>query len=779
MQSNRMPAAAQAGGRSPAFLSAHRLSTANGSRVTQGAPLSRAGNTASLVGLQDVRSLRRPRGAVALSAMNVPRDMDNADSIDSAFRRADQQSGNGETALNTLPAFEALTPQALAERVADGIGVCEQTMAKALSHPIPTWDNLIQPCMEAEEQLSKDFQALSHLDGVQGSPEVQKAYGEALAKMTEYGVSVGQNTQLYEAVSALKASPQYASLDSAQQRMIDNKIRDFELSGIHLPAADKKRLAEISQALSEKSTQFSKNVLTATQSWTKSVKDPAQLKGVPAPVMAFLAETAKEKGKPGYMLTLDGPVYQQLMTHLDNRDLRETLYKAYMTRASAPSTLLPPFGKKAPDNTPVIQDILKLRQEKAELLGFKNHAEVSLSTKMAETPEQIIDFMKSMLSVAKPQAEKNIATLTEFANNRDGIKTLAPWDIAFYSEQLKQSEFDVSQDDFRPYFPVDQVLDGLINVVEKLHDVKLVPRKDVQVWDSAVRYYDVTDKSGARKGGLYMDLYARPGKRGGAWMDVVHNRMRSASGDLQLPVANLVCNFMADKSGHGAQLTPDEVRTLFHETGHSLHHLLTEVDYPEVGGINGVAWDAVELPSQLMENWGRHPETIPLLTRHETTGEALPEQLQEKLLNTENFHSGVGLVRQIELSLFDLYAHLAQEKTDKVDTKAVLEAVKKDTALVKSPKNMAFENAFSHVFAGGYDAGYYSYLWAKVLAADVFSRFDDEGIFNVETSQDLRDKILSQGGVKDADVLFRDFMGREPDKDAMLKQMGLLPTNKD
>ncbi|OCG59333.1 MULTISPECIES: oligopeptidase A [unclassified Gilliamella] len=664
-----------------------------------------------------------------------------------------------------LPLFSQIKPEHVLPAIQEALKNCRNTIETVLKQNSKyTWDNLIQPIDEVDEKFSRAWSPVSHLNSVKNSSELREAYEACLPLLSEYGTWVGQHKPLYQAYKQLKESEQYATLSKAQKKVIDNALRDFELSGIGLPDDKQKRYGEIVAKLSELSSKYSNNVLDATMGWSKLITDIKELSGMPESALAAAQEQAKIKGKEGWLLTLDIPSYLPVMTYCDNRDLRFELYQAYNTRASDQG---PNAGKW--DNTEIIKQILDLRYELAQLLGFKTYADKSLATKMAKSTTQVIEFLSDLATKAKPQGEKELAELKRYAYEFFGASDIKPWDIAYYSEKQKQYLYTINDEELRPYFPQQRVINGLFEVVHRIFGITAKERKGVEVWDPEVKFYDLYAANGELKGSFYLDLYAREHKRGGAWMDDCIGRMRFADGHIQKPVAYLTCNFNRPIGDKPALFTHDEVTTLFHEFGHGLHHMLTEIDVSSVAGINGVPWDAVELPSQFLENWCWQPEALTFISGHYQTDEPLPAEMLEKMLEAKNYQAALFILRQLEFGLFDFKLH-TQKDPDILNT---LAEVRKQVAVVPTVEWGRFPHAFSHIFAGGYAAGYYSYLWAEVLSADAFSRFEEEGIFNAKTGNAFLDNILSQGGSDEPMMLFKSFRGREPQLDALLRHYGI------
>ncbi|MWP46172.1 oligopeptidase A [Gilliamella sp. Pas-s27] len=664
-----------------------------------------------------------------------------------------------------LPLFSQIKPEHVLPAIQETLKNCKNTIETVLKQNSQyTWDNLIQPIDEMDEKFSRAWSPISHLNSVKNSPELREAYEACLPLLSEYSTWVGQHKPLYQAYKQIKEGQHYATLSKAQKKVIDNALRDFELSGIGLPDDKQKRYGEIVAKLSELSSQYSNNVLDATMGWSKLITDIKALSGMPESALAAAKEQAKMKDKEGWLLTLDIPSYLPVMTYCDNRDLRFELYQAYNTRASDQG---PNAGKW--NNTEIIKQILTLRDELAQLLGFNTYADKSLATKMAKSTTQVIEFLTDLANKAKPQGEKELAELKRYAYEFFGASDIKPWDVAYYSEKQKQYLYTINDEELRPYFPQQRVINGLFEVVHRIFGITAKERQGVEVWDPEVKFYDLYTANGELKGSFYLDLYAREHKRGGAWMDDCIGRMRFTDGHVQTPVAYLTCNFNRPVGDKPALFTHDEVTTLFHEFGHGLHHMLTEIDVSSVAGINGVPWDAVELPSQFLENWCWQPEALAFISGHYQTGEPLPTEMLEKMLDAKNYQAALFILRQLEFGLFDFKLH-TQQNPDILNT---LAEVRKQVAVVPTVEWGRFPHAFSHIFAGGYAAGYYSYLWAEVLSADAFSRFEEEGIFNAKTGNAFLDNILSQGGSDEPMTLFKNFRGREPQLEALLHHYGI------
>lgn len=666
-----------------------------------------------------------------------------------------------------LPPFSQIQPDHVVPAIDTILSENRQRIADIVAHVQQhdvTVENFLLPFEELNDRLSNAWSPVGHLNGVLNSEALRTAYNTCLPKLSEYGTELGQHKGLYQAYVQLKENA-YTNLTTAQKKVVDNALRDFHLSGIDLPPEQQKRYGEISKRLSELTSKYSENVLDCTNAFSKHITDESQLAGLPDTQKQAAQIAAQKQKKDGWLLTLDIPVYIAVMTYCDNRDLRREFYEAYNTKASDQG----PFAGKY-DNNPLMQEILALRHELAQLLGFQNYAERSIATKMTESTEQVLEFLHDLAAKAKPAARQEYRELHEFAVDYCNAEDLEAWDVSYYAEKLRQHRFDISQEALRPWFPLEKVLEGLFEISRRLFDVTFKLDDGIDRYHPDVRFYRVFE-AGEEIAGFYFDLFARANKRGGAWMDECRVRRRTSKGELQLPVAYLTCNFNGPVGDKPALLTHNEVTTLFHEFGHGLHHMLTKVEEGPVSGINGVAWDAVELPSQFLENWCWEKDAIPLITGHFETGEPLPQDMLDKMLAAKNFQSAMMMVRQLEFSIFDFRIHL--EYKPGIDIHAVLEDVRKQVAVIKPPAFNRFECSFSHIFAGGYAAGYYSYKWAEVLSADAFSRFEEEGIFNGETGRSFRENILEKGGEEEPMELFKKFRGREPKVDALLKHSGL------
>ena len=674
--------------------------------------------------------------------------------------------------MQGLPPFSQIKPEHIQPAIEKLIQDCRDTVEQVLTQPHFTWENFILPLTEVNDRLSRAWSPVSHLNAVKNSPALREAYQACLPLLSEYGTWVGQHKGLYNAYLALQNTPEFATYSVAQKKAIENSLRDFTLSGIGLSEEKQKRYGEIAARLSELNSQFSNNVLDATMGWEKIIEDEAELTGLPESALQAAKQSAENKGLQGYRFTLEIPSYLPVMTYCENRALREEIYRAYATRASEQG---PNAGKW--DNSKVMEEILTLRIELAKLLGFNTYTELSLATKMAQNPQQVLDFLDNLAERAKPQGEKELQDLKDYCEKEFGVTELAPWDISFYSEKQKQHLYAINDEELRPYFPEERVISGLFELIKRIFNIRAVERFGVDTWHKDVRFFDLIDEKDQIRGSFYLDLYARENKRGGAWMDDCIGRKRKLDGSIQTPVAYLTCNFNAPIGDKPALFTHDEVTTLFHEFGHGIHHMLTQIDVSDVAGINGVPWDAVELPSQFMENWCWEEDALAFISGHYETGEPLPKEKLTQLLKAKNFQAAMFILRQLEFGIFDFRLHhtFQPEKVNQIlDT---LKAVKSQVAVIKGVDWARTPHSFSHIFAGGYAAGYYSYLWAEVLSADAFSRFEEEGIFNPITGKSFLDDILTRGGSEEPMLLFKRFRGREPQLDALLRHKGIAPTN--
>ncbi|WP_162063604.1 oligopeptidase A [Vibrio taketomensis] len=669
-----------------------------------------------------------------------------------------------------LPPFSQIKPEHIKPAVEQAISDCRDKIEQVLANTTePTWQNIVAPIEEVDDRLSRIWSPVSHMNSVVNSDELREAYESCLPILSEYGTWVGQHKGLFDAYKAIKSSAAFAELTQAQQKTITDSLRDFELSGIGLPVEEQRRYGEISKRMSELGSQFSNNVLDATMGWTKHITDEQDLAGMPESALAAAQAAAQAKELDGYLLTLDIPSYLPVMTYCDNQALRQELYEAYVTRASDRG---PNAGKW--DNSEIIAEKLKLRHEIARMLGFGTYSEKSLATKMAETPEQVLGFLNDLATKAKPQGEREVEELRQFAKSEFGVEELNLWDIAYYSEKQKQHLFQISDEELRPYFPEQKAVSGLFEVLNRVFGMTVTERQGVDTWHESVRFFDIFDSEKTLRGSFYLDLYAREHKRGGAWMDDCRGRRITLDGELQTPVAYLTCNFNKPVGNKPALFTHDELVTLFHEFGHGIHHMLTQVNTGAVSGINGVPWDAVELPSQFLENWCWEEEALAFISGHYETGEPLPKEMLDKMLAAKNFQSAMFILRQLEFGLFDFTLHTEYDPEVGPKVLETLAEVKAKVAVLPGLEWNRFSHSFSHIFAGGYSAGYYSYLWAEVLSSDAFSRFEEEGIFNKETGQSFLNNILEMGGSEEPMELFKRFRGREPEIDALLRHSGIL-----
>jgi oligopeptidase A len=669
--------------------------------------------------------------------------------------------------FSALPRFGEIKPEHIGPAVDELLAAGRAALDTALKAS-PSWDAFVAPLEDANERIGRAWGQVSHLHAVLDSPPLREAYNANLPKITQYWTALGQNEALFAGYKRLAASAEFARLSPARKKIVDNALRDFRLGGAELPDDKKKRYAEISEELSRLGSKFSENVLDTTNAFTLLV-DEKRIAGIPPDVLQAAREAAQADGKEGWKFTLHMPSYLPVMQYAEDRSLREAMFRESVTRASE-------FGRKEWDNTPLIADIIRLRREMAMLLGYANFAEVSLEPKMADSPAQVLGFLDDLARKARPSGERDAAELRAFARDELGIAELQAWDYAYASEKLRAKRYAFSDQEVKQYFPEDVVLAGLFRVVEKLYGLRIAPAA-APAWHEDVRFFDLRDAAGSLVGQFYIDLYARETKRGGAWMDEMRARRRRG-GALQTPVAYLICNFSRPVGGKPALFTHDEVLTLFHEAGHGLHHLLTRVEDLAVSGINGVEWDAVELPSQFMENFCWEWEVLRHMTRHVDSGEPLPRALFDKMIAAKNFQSGLGFLRQIEFSEFDMHLHYDFDPASGASAQQVMEQVRRRVAVLPQPAYNRFPNSFGHIFGGGYAAGYYSYKWAEVLSADAYSAFEEmresKGVLDAGTGQRFRDEILAVGGSRPAADSFRAFRGREPSVEALLRHNGMI-----
>ncbi|ULJ62814.1 M3 family metallopeptidase [Wielerella bovis] len=668
--------------------------------------------------------------------------------------------------LDHEPDFRAIDTAQIKPAMQTAIAEARAQIVEIKAQSETTWQNTVERLTDITERVGRIWGVVAHLNSVVDTPELRAVYNELMPEVTVFFTEIGQDIELYARFKEIKNSDKFKRLDDAQQVKLNNDLRGFVLSGAELPPEQQQRLANLQTESAQLSAQFSQNVLDATDDFALYFEDVAELNGIPEDALAMFQAAAQAEGKSGYKVGLQMPHYIAVMQYADKRDLREKIYRAYVTRASE-------LGKAEWDNTPHITRTLEIALEEANLLGYKNYAELSLVTKMADTPEQVVEFLRDLAKRAKPFAEKDLAEVREFAAKELGLPEIQSWDLTYASEKLRQAKYAFSETEVKKYFPANKVLSGLFAQIKRLYGVNLT-EKSVPTWHDDVRYFEL-EKGGDIIGGVYMDLYAREGKRGGAWMNDYRGRRRFITGEkagtIQTPTAYLVCNFTPPVNGKEARLSHDEIITLFHEMGHGLHHLLTRVDELGVSGINGVEWDAVELPSQFMENFVWEYNVLAEMSSHEETGETLPETLFNKMLAAKNFQRGLFLVRQMEFALFDMRVFSAENSGSLKDWAQTLADVRRKVAVVQPPEYNRFANSFSHIFAGGYSAGYYSYAWAEVLSADAYAAFEETDDVR-GTGARFWNEILAVGGSRSAAESFKAFRGREPSMDALLRHSG-------
>ena len=662
-----------------------------------------------------------------------------------------------------LPRFDQIAPEHVAPAIDQLLAEAEAAVKQAEQVEAVTWDSFVVPLDDATERLWRAWGQVGHLQAVVNTPALREAYNANLPKVSRFGSALGQNLALYAQYKKLAATPEAAAYDEARRKVIDNALRDFRLGGAELDDAGKQRFSAIQEELSALSARFSQNVLDATDAWSLYVEDSTRLAGLPAEVLAAARAAAEKDGRAGWKLTLQMPCYLPVQAYADDRELRATLYRANSERASE-------FGDAAWDNSGNIERILALRGELAALLGFGSYAEYSIATKMAQSPVEVLDFLRDLAARARPHAQRDRAELEAFARDELGLERLEAWDLAYASEKLKQARYSFSEQEVKAYFTEPKVLAGLFGLIEGMYGLR-VEADSAPVWHPDVRFYRLVDADGTLVGQFYLDLYAREGKRGGAWMDDCRNRRDRATG-VQTPLVYLVCNFGQGSDGQPATFRHNEVTTLFHEMGHGLHQLLTRIGELAVAGINGVEWDAVELPSQFMENFCWEWERVQAMTAHVDTGAPLPRNLFERMLAARNFQSGMFTVRQLEFALFDMQLHSAYDPTQD-SVLQLLERVRDEVAVNRPPAWSRFPHQFSHIFAGGYAAGYYSYKWAEVLSADAYAAFEEAPQQLAETGARFRSEVLARGGSRSAADNFRAFRGRAPKIDALLRHSGM------
>jgi len=668
-----------------------------------------------------------------------------------------------------LPPFHSIKPEHVEPAIDAVLAENREGLEHLLEHAKGyTWGNLMAPLEAMDDRLNRIWSPVSHMNSVVNTPELREAYERCLPKLSEYATELGQNEALYRAIESVRESDGFSALSTAQQRVIENSLRDFHLSGVALPQEQKSRFKALKSELATLTTRFSNNLLDATNNWYQLVTDESGVTGLPESSKGMLRQAAEQEGQEGWRVTLEFPSYFAVMNYADDRALREAVYEAYVTRASDQGS---DAGKW--DNSALMEQILAIRHELAQLLGYQNYAERSLVTKMAEHPQQVLDFLRDLASRSLSLAQQELKELHSFARDTCGMEEFKPWDLAYYGEQLRQEKYAISQEDLKPYFPESRVVAGLFEVVERLYGLDIREVEHFSSWHEDVRFFEIYDNDAELRGRFYLDLYARRNKRGGAWMDECLVRRVRTDGSLQIPTAYLTCNFTPPVGNDPALFTHDEVQTLFHEFGHGLHHMLTRIESAGVAGINGVPWDAVELPSQFMENWCWEREALDLFAAHYKTGAKIPQELFDKMIAAKNFQAGMQMVRQLEFALFDFRLHLEYRAEEGGRIQQILDEVRAEVAVVQPPEYNRFQHGFSHIFSGGYAAGYYSYKWAEVLSADAFSRFEQEGVFNRETGLAFLESVLEQGGSREPMELFIEFRGRKPSIDALLRHSGI------
>ncbi|WP_455209499.1 oligopeptidase A [Kaarinaea lacus] len=667
-----------------------------------------------------------------------------------------------------LPPFSQIAPEHVEPAIEQLLSDSRQQIDQLASHSHNfSWENFIQPLENIQDRINKVWSPVSHLNAVMNNEALRTAYNACLGKLTDFNTELSQDKRIYNAYHTIKTGSEFPQLSIAQQKTINDALRDFHLSGIDLPENKQQRFKAIKQLLSKLTSQFSDNVLDATNAWKKSITDETQLTGLPDSAKAMAKQTAEHNQQPGWMLTLDFPCYYAVMSYADDRELRKELHDAYVTRASDQG---PHAGRW--DNSQVMTEILALRHEMAVLLDFKNYAEYSLATKMADSTDKVIHFLHDLAARSRPYAQKDLDAVKQYAKQHHDMDDLQPWDITYYSEKLRQHDYAITQEELKPYFPEPVVLQGLFDIVQRLYGLTIKQVDGVDTWHKNVKFFEINDEQGQLRGKFFIDLYARANKRGGAWMANCIGRKKQDN-KIQIPVAYLTCNFSSPIGDNPALFTHNEVLTLFHEFGHGLHHMLTLVDNISVSGINGVAWDAVELPSQFMENFCWEKDSIDLIARHFQSGEPLPNNLFNKMTAAKNFQSGMQMVRQLEFALFDFRLHMEYDPAIGARIQDTLNEVRQEVAVIKPASYNRFQHSFTHIFAGGYAAGYYSYKWAEVLSADAFAKFEETGIFNRQTGEQFLHAILEQGGSREPMELFVEFRGREPTIDALLRHSGI------
>lgn len=668
-----------------------------------------------------------------------------------------------------LPAFERIKAEHIVPAVESVLSQNRLRIAQRLeSNEPPNWQNVAELTAELDEKLERVWSPVRHLIAVANSEALRKAYNACLPLISEYHTELGHKIELYNLWLKLNEQSKELCLDDAQCKVVQDTLREFHLSGVDLDEQKKKEFSDLQMRLSMLQTKFEENLLDATHGWSLTLEDEKKLNGMTKSGLALARQMAETQGEKGYRLTLDFPSYDALISYCNDRKLRETVYTAYATKASD----LGPQGGHW-DNTDILSEILLLRRRLAKLLGLSSFAEMSLMTKMAGTPEEVLGFLKDLATRSHRSAERELQELRTFASEELGIEEIESWDLAYVSQKLRENRYRFDEEKIKTYFPVERVLSGLFGLANDLFGITITKNPEkIETWHKDVKFYDVRDATGNLRAQFYVDLYARENKRGGAWMDECRG-YHEQSEEPKHPIAYLTCNSSPPIGGKPGLFTHDEVVTLFHEFGHGLHHMLTRVPYAQISGIRGVEWDAVELPSQFMENWCWKDEILERISGHYETGEPLPESLRNALLETRDFQAGMQMLRQIEFSVIDMRLHMASELLDGEKIQELIDSIRKEIAVIIPPKFNRFQNSFSHIFGGGYAAGYYSYKWAEVLSADAFARFEEEGLFNRETGTSFLSNVLEMGGSKPALELFRNFRGREPRIDALLKQTGI------
>lgn len=669
-----------------------------------------------------------------------------------------------------LPNFAAIDLTAVPALLDTLIETSTNTLSHILANtPLFTWENLMVPLEKMADDIERVWAPLRHLHGTKNTTPLRSVYATCVEALTAYETALGQNQKLYHAIQSLAASSDYQKLTAPQKKVIQDHLRDFRLSGVHLPDGKRNRLEEIAQALSKQEHQFSNNVLDATEAWTFNTLEKEVVAGIPSHIQALAQAKAQERNEAGWTFTLDHPIYSAILAYGENRHLRKCIQHAYGSRASDTG----PHGGQW-DNSPIIRDILTLRHEEATLLEYSDYCHYSLVTKMAESPKEVLSFLETLAATVKPHALQELAEVTRYAQSKDGIEKLEPWDLPYYSEQLKQQQFHINEQMLREYFPLSHVLKGLFSLLKQLFDVHF-EEETVSTWDPTVQFFTLYNARKEKIGHIYCDFFARTGKRGGAWMDECRQRHYLPNGQLELPVAFLTCNFAAPTEGKPSCLDHDDVVTLFHEMGHCLHHLLTTINYSDVSGINGVPWDAVEFPSQLLEQWCWQPEVLSFLSAHVDSQTSLPQPLIEKLVASRYFQIGLRTLRQVLLGIFDLTVHSETFAKSTTDVVTLYRDLHKQYGVTPLTAEYRLPHSFSHIFAGGYAAGYYSYQWAEVMAWDAFDLFREKGCLDKATGQKLRDCVLAKGGAYEFMDLFIAFRGRPPAPEALLRHAGLAP----